>query len=77
MDDRVVADQWGCDVPLFGSDYQRVHVDYARPLFGEASDLVLPPFVLVVSVGLVPIGLEAGPIETAPGSDSACASPWV
>src|SRR5258708_39627193 len=28
MDDRVVADQWGCDVPLKGSDYQSVHADY-------------------------------------------------
>ena len=70
MDDRVVADQWGCDVPLFGSEYQRAHVDYARPLFGEAPDLVLPPFALVVSVGLVPIGPEAGPIEIAPGTHS-------
>jgi len=28
MDDRVVADQWGCDVALRGSDYQGIHVDY-------------------------------------------------
>lgn len=68
MDDRVVADLWGCDVPLFGSEYQRAHVDYARPLFGEALDLVLPPFALVVSFGLVPIGREEGPIEIAPGT---------
>ena len=27
MDDRVVADQWGCDVPLQGSGYQDVHAD--------------------------------------------------
>ncbi len=68
MDDRVVADQWGCDVPLFGSEFQRAHIDYARPLFTEAPDLALPPFALVVSVGLVPIGPQAGPIEIAPGT---------
>jgi hypothetical protein len=38
MDDRVVADQWGCDVPLRGSEYQGVHVDYQRPLFPESPD---------------------------------------
>jgi ectoine hydroxylase-related dioxygenase (phytanoyl-CoA dioxygenase family) len=68
MDERVVADQWGCDVPLLGSDYQQPHVDYARPLFGEAPDMVLPPFALVVSFGLVPVGPEDGPIEIAPGT---------
>jgi ectoine hydroxylase-related dioxygenase (phytanoyl-CoA dioxygenase family) len=68
MDDRVVADQWGCDVPLLGSEHQRAHVDYARPLFDEAPDLVLPPFALIVSFGLVTIGPEQGPIEIAPGT---------
>ena len=68
MDDRVVADQWGCDVPLFGSEHQRAHVDYARPLFGGAPDLMLPPFALVVSFGLRPIGLDDGPIEIAEGT---------
>src|SRR5580704_9695472 len=33
MDDRVVADQWGCDAPVRGSSYQTAHVDYDRPLF--------------------------------------------
>src|SRR5262245_23486829 len=33
MDDRVVADQWGCDVPVRGSESQDPHVDYQRPLF--------------------------------------------
>src|SRR5689334_4010137 len=33
MGERIVADQWGCDVPLRGSDYQDVHIDYQRPLF--------------------------------------------
>src|SRR5689334_19307311 len=33
MDDRIVADQWGCDAPVRGSDYQDFHVDYRRPLF--------------------------------------------
>jgi hypothetical protein len=68
MDDRVVADQWGCDVPLRGSDYQGIHVDYQRPLFGEAPDLPLPAYALVVSFGLVGITLENGPIELAPGT---------
>ena len=68
MDDRVVADQWGCDVPLRDSDYQGVHVDYQRPLFSEAPDLSLPAYVLVVSFGLVRITPENGPIEIAPGT---------
>jgi len=68
MDDSVVADQWGCDVPLRGSAYQGVHIDYQRPLFREAPDLSLPAFVLVVSFGLVRITLENGPIEIAPGT---------
>lgn len=68
MDDRVVADQWSCDTPLPGSDYQGLHVDYQHPLFGEAPDLSLPVYVLVVSFGLVPITLENGPIEIAPGT---------
>ncbi len=68
MDDRVVADQWGCDVVLLGSDYQDLHVDYQRPLFSEAPDLPLPVYILVVSFGLVRITLENGPIEIAPGT---------
>ena len=36
MDDRIVADQWGCDVPVQGSTYQDAHVDFARPLFAES-----------------------------------------
>lgn len=68
MDDRVVADQWGCDAPLQGSDYQGIHVDYQRPLFSEAPDLSLPVYVLLVSFGLVRINRENGPIEIAPGT---------
>ena len=48
MDDRIVADQWGCDVPVRGSLFQDVHVDYQRPLFPECPDLALPPFAIVV-----------------------------
>jgi hypothetical protein len=55
-------------VPLRGSDYQGIHVDYRHPLFGEAPDLSLPVYVLVVSFGLVRITLEKGPIEIAPGT---------
>jgi hypothetical protein len=70
MDDRIVADQWGCDAPLRGSEYQGLHVDYRRPLFPEAPDLPLPPYAIVVSFGLVRIGTEDGPIEIAPGTHS-------
>ena len=68
MDDLVVADQWGCDVPLLGSEYQGVHVDYQRPLFPEIPDLALPAYAIVVSFGLVRIAREHGPIEIAPGT---------
>lgn len=68
MDDHIVADQWGCDVPLRGSDFQDVHVDYRRPLFEEAPDLQLPTYIVVVSFGLVSIAAENGPIEIAPGT---------
>ena len=68
MGDRVVADQWGCDVPLRGSQNQNAHVDYQRPLFAEAPDLILPPYVLVVSFGLIRITPADGPIEIAPGT---------
>lgn len=66
MDERVVADQWGCDVPLQGSDYQEPHRDYWRPLFPELPDLTIPPYALVVSFGLVRIAQQHGPIEIAP-----------
>ena len=68
MDDRVVADQWGCDVPLRGSEYQDAHVDYQHPLFPESPDLMLPPYFVAVSFGLVRIALEHGPIAIAPGT---------
>ncbi len=68
MDDRVVADQWGCDVPLRGSEYQGVHVDYQHPLFPEVPNLALPAYAVVVSFGLVRIAQEHGPIEIAPGT---------
>lgn len=68
MGRRVVVDQWGCDVPLRDSEYQGVHVDYQRPLFEEAADLALPPYMLVVSFGLVSITPAHGPIEIAPGT---------
>jgi len=68
MDDRIVADQWGCDVPLRGSEYQSAHVDYQSPLFPEAPDLALPMYFLVVSFGLVRIAQEHGPVEIAPGT---------
>ncbi len=68
LDDRAVADQWSCDTPVLGSQYQHVHVDYHRPLFPEIPDLPLPPYMLAVSFGLVRIGEEHGPIEIAAGT---------
>lgn len=68
LGDRVVADQWGCDVALEGSTFQGVHADYARPLFGEMPDLALPPYMLLVSFGLSRIISESGPIEIAPAT---------
>ncbi len=66
MGDKIVADQWGCDVPLLGSAFQNVHADYQRPLFEEYPDLQLPPHMLLVSFGLVNISVENGAIEIAP-----------
>ena len=68
MDERVVADQWGCDVPVQGSTHQGVHVDYQRPLFPEAPALLLPTYMLVVSFGLINITPAHGPVEIAPGT---------
>jgi hypothetical protein len=68
MGSRVVADQWGCDVPVWGSEYQSFHVDFRRPLFEEAPDLSVPPYLLVVSFGLVDIEAKNGPIEIAVGT---------
>jgi len=68
MGERFAADQWGCDTPTRGSEYQNLHVDYQRPLFSELPDLFLPPYILIVSFGLVPIAQALGPIEIAPGT---------
>jgi ectoine hydroxylase-related dioxygenase (phytanoyl-CoA dioxygenase family) len=65
MGERFVADQWGCDTPIRGSEHQNAHVDYQRPLFSELPDLFLPAYMLVVSFGLVPITQALGPIEIA------------
>ncbi len=68
MDDRIVADQWGCDVALPGSTFQNAHIDYHRPLFPEAPGMHLPVYILVVSFALLPITPDNGPIEIAPGT---------
>ena len=68
MCSRVVADQWGCDIPLRGSEFQQFHVDYQRPLFEEMPDISMPPYMLAVSFGLVDITAEHGPIEIAVGT---------
>ncbi len=75
MDERVVADQWHCDVALPGSVYQAAHVDYRRPLFAEAPGLQFPPYMLVVSFGLDDIGPDDGPIEIAPGTQLSGSAP--
>ena len=62
MGERVVADQWGCDVPVRGSIYQEAHEDYRRPLFEEGPELQLPTYILAVSFGLVPIAAQNGAI---------------
>jgi hypothetical protein len=68
MDDHVVADQLGCDVPVRGSVYQEAHEDFRSPLFEEVPDLQLPLYILAVSFGLVRIAAENGAIEIAPGT---------
>jgi hypothetical protein len=68
MDQRAVADQWGCDAALKGSTHQQPHADYRHPLFAEAPDLPLPAYMLVVSFGLIDITPVHGPIEIAPGT---------
>jgi len=68
MSKRIASDQWGCDTPLRGSEFQTAHADYQRPLFTELPDLFLPPYMLVVSFGLVRITQALGPIEIAAGT---------
>ena len=66
MDDRVVADQWGCDVPLRGSCFQQFHADYQRPLFAERPDLQFPAYIMTMSFGLVHIAADNGAMEVVP-----------
>jgi hypothetical protein len=68
MGDMIVADQWACDAPVNGSQHQGAHVDYQHPLFPEHPDMALPFYMLVVSFGLVDIGLDNGPLELASGT---------
>jgi len=68
LEQKIVADQWGCDVPVRGSENQQPHVDYQNPLFTEAPDLRLPPYMLVVSFALNCITDADGPIQIAPGT---------
>lgn len=68
MDDRMVADQWGCDASVKGSSYQQFHVDYRQPLFPEAPDMSLPTYLLVVSFPPIDISPAHGPVEIASGT---------
>jgi len=68
MDEKIVADQWGCDTPILGSTHQGFHRDYRNPLFPEFPEMKLPPYMLIVSFGLIDITPAHGPIEIAPGT---------
>jgi ectoine hydroxylase-related dioxygenase (phytanoyl-CoA dioxygenase family) len=68
LGDSFAIDQFGCDIPVEGSEFQTPHVDYQRPLFPELPNLLLPPYMLVLSFGLAPISKALGPIEIAPGT---------
>jgi ectoine hydroxylase-related dioxygenase (phytanoyl-CoA dioxygenase family) len=46
--------------------HQAAHVDFQRPLFPEAPELLLPAYMLVVSFGLINITPAHGPLEIAP-----------
>lgn len=58
MDERVVAYQWGCDMPLKGSEYQAARVDYQLPPFAESPDLLLPAYALTVSTDVAALTAE-------------------
>ncbi|HYF51122.1 MAG TPA: phytanoyl-CoA dioxygenase family protein [Planctomycetota bacterium] len=60
-----VCNYFASDTPLPGSDFQAVHSDFAA-LFPE-SDIVLPPFALVVNINLVDFREDNGPLEIWPG----------
>jgi hypothetical protein len=49
MDDRIAADQWGCDVPLRGPNTRA----FMLTINVRSPDLALPVYALVVSFGLV------------------------
>ena len=68
MGERIAADQWGCDTPVRGSEDQSAHADFQRPLFSEMPNLSLPPYMLLVSFGLIRITQAHGPIEIAAGT---------
>jgi hypothetical protein len=77
MGEYIVADQWGCDVPLKGSTYQAAHVDYQRPLFEETPDLPLPVYILSGELRAGPHRCRARPHRNAAGDarDWRCADP--
>lgn len=60
-----VCHYFASDTPLPGSDYQKVHSDIRR-LFPE-SDIVLPPFSIVLNIPLVDFRTDNGPLEIWPG----------
>jgi len=68
LGERMVIDQWGCDTAVLGSEYQQLHIDYQRPLFPEFPNLLLPPYMLIVSFGLLDIKQRNGAIEIAAGT---------
>lgn len=57
---------FSCDAPLPGSQYQRVHGDYA-PFYPD-SEVILPITGLVVNYPLVNVTEENGPLEAWPNT---------
>jgi ectoine hydroxylase-related dioxygenase (phytanoyl-CoA dioxygenase family) len=62
---EAICHYFASDTPLPGSDYQAVHSDMVR-LFPE-SDVIVPPFALVLNIPLVDFREDNGPLEIWPG----------
>jgi hypothetical protein len=60
-----VCNYFASDTPLPGSDYQQVHSDMT-PLFPE-TDMIVPPYALVLNIPLVDFREDNGPLEIWPG----------
>lgn len=65
LGDKYVMVQLATDTPLYGSEYQPIHRDFA-PLFGE--DFETPIYALAVNFPLVEVTKDRGPFEMARGT---------